>query len=312
MGKFGKSLVVASTAVVLLTGCSVSLGGPEYEVVAETTTPVAAPEESKEECSSTNSCQEEQKDNDGTAAEPEATAPDTSESSDPVRFDEAESTANSPSEPREEPTQSDSATSNADVAEEETPWCVKAPRPTYHATFPEGKITMSAPTAVQPGTTLKVGIELQEASGSRLAPADSQRLRLTISGPGITVNALPDRFSAGGLAEFAHILGSNDSGIVLVRAELIEDSTGSRLAVIQRYVHVGYGVHSVRSENQIYVSAWIQNEDRLELHCNGRRMIWSSSGSWRDSFLSELWTSPEPGLVEVVYKGSVIESIPFG
>lgn len=309
-------IAVVTILVVFLTGCSVNLGSPEYRVTVDGTTETATSGDAGQECGLANPCDEGPKVEDSARkktlipgskvafADPENPIGPTDTSPEPIT---PESSSGSSSKSSEEENALDTS-----LVEGQAPFCVKAPRPTYHATFPGGKITMTGYQWVSGGTTLKFGIELQDSSGSRMAPTDSQELRITISGPGLTVNALPERFPPEGLVEFSHIVGSNDSGIVFVRAELVDASTGSRLAVIQRYVHVGYGVHSLTSGNQIYVSIYIQNDNRAEIHCNSRRMLWISSGGGANTMLSELWSSPEPGVVEVVSKGVVIESIPFG
>ena len=146
------------------------------------------------------------------------------------------------------------------------------------------KLDVTTPAAVKPASTFQVKAKLSDVFGNGVeAPAG--RVKVTYTGAGIVFGTLPDKTDKNGELMFSVLLGSNDTGNVVVTVSYDQNGDGdyvdakdlntTKTIVISATGSVSTGKVNVGSFNGklvVYASG-----------LNGARISWKVGGNWGSS-----------------------------
>ena len=151
----------------------------------------------------------------------------------------------------------------------------------YTGTAGTAALTVTAPANVKPASTFQVKAKLADASGNIVDTA-AGRMKVTYTGPGIVFGTLPTETDANGELMFSVLLGSNDTGNVVVTisydangdADFIDatDLNTTKTVAIGTGAASGTGKVNVGSFNGklvVYASG-----------LSGKTISWKVGGTW--------------------------------
>ena len=142
--------------------------------------------------------------------------------------------------------------------------------------------TITAPASAMPGTTFQVKGKLADKYGNGVTVA-SPDIKVTYTGPGLVVGALPTSTDAYGEFTFSVLLGSNDSGSAVITASYDQgsddDFTGTAAGdldiVVTKTVVVGASADAKVNAGSFlgYVAVYAKGH-------NGSTISWKIAGKW--------------------------------
>ena len=152
---------------------------------------------------------------------------------------------------------------------------------TYTGTAGDAKLTVTAPTNVKPASTFQVKAKLADDLGNGLDTA-AGRVKVTYTGPGIVFGTLPTETDANGELMFSVLLGSNDTGNVVVTVSYDQNGDGDFVDAkdlnTTKTITVGTGAAS--GAGKVNVGSFNGKLVVYASGLNGARISWKVGGVW--------------------------------
>ena len=143
------------------------------------------------------------------------------------------------------------------------------------------KLDVTAPANVRPASTFQVKAKLSDAFGNGVeAPAG--RVKITYTGPGIVFGTLPDKTDKNGELMFSVLLGSNDTGNVVVTVSYDQngdaDYVDAKDLNTTKTITVGTG--AAAGTGKVNVGSFNGKLVVYAAGLNGARISWKVGGLW--------------------------------
>jgi hypothetical protein len=143
------------------------------------------------------------------------------------------------------------------------------------------KLDVTAPASVRPASTFQVKAKLSDVFGNGVE-ATAGRVKVTYTGPGIVFGTLPDKTDKNGELMFSVLLGSNDTGNVVVTVSYDQngdaDYVDAKDLNTTKTITVGTGAAS--GTGKVNVGSFNGKLVVYASGLNGKRISWKVGGNW--------------------------------
>jgi hypothetical protein len=143
------------------------------------------------------------------------------------------------------------------------------------------KLDVTTPANVKPASTFQVKAKLSDVYGNGVDTA-AGRVKVTYTGPGIVFGTLPDQTDANGELMFSVLLGSNDTGNVVVTVSYDQngdaDYVDAKDLNTTKTITVGTGAAS--GAGKVNVGSFNGKLVVYASGLNGARISWKVGGNW--------------------------------
>ncbi|CAB4542850.1 unannotated protein [freshwater metagenome] len=160
------------------------------------------------------------------------------------------------------------------------------------------KLDVTAPANVRPASTFQVKAKLSDAFGNGVE-ATAGRVKVTYTGPGIVFGTLPDKTDKNGELMFSVLLGSNDTGNVVVTVSYDQngdaDYVDAKDLNTTKTITVGTG--AAAGAGKVNVGSFNGKLVVYAAGLNGARISWKVGGNWGSAVASSnysIFNRPTP------------------
>jgi hypothetical protein len=160
------------------------------------------------------------------------------------------------------------------------------------------KLDVTTPANVRPASTFQVKAKLSDTFGNGVDTA-AGRVKVTYTGPGIVFGTLPDQTDANGELMFSVLLGSNDTGNVVVTVSYDQngdaDYVDAKDLNTTKTITVGTGAAS--GTGKVNVGSFNGKLVVYAANLNGKRISWKVGGNWGSAVASSnyaIFNRPTP------------------
>ena len=169
---------------------------------------------------------------------------------------------------------------------------------TYTGTAGDAKLTVTAPTNVKPASTFQVKAKLADDLGNGLDTA-AGRVKVTYTGPGIVFGTLPTETDANGELMFSVLLGSNDSGNVVVTVSFDQNADGDFIDAkdLNTTKTITVGTGAAAGTGKVNVGSFNGKLVVYASGLSGKRISWKVGGNWGSQVASSnyaIFNRPTP------------------
>jgi hypothetical protein len=159
-------------------------------------------------------------------------------------------------------------------------------------------LVVTTPANVKPASTFQVKAKLSDAYGNVVDTA-AGRVKVTYTGPGIVFGTLPDQTDANGELQFSVLLGSNDTGNVVVTVSYDQngdaDYVDAKDLNTTKTITVGTG--AAAGAGKVNVGSFNGKLVVYASGLNGKRISWKVGGNWGSAVASSnysIFNRPTP------------------
>jgi hypothetical protein len=160
------------------------------------------------------------------------------------------------------------------------------------------KLDVTTPANVKPASTFQVKAKLSDVFGNGVDTA-AGRIKVTYTGPGIVFGTLPDQTDANGELMFSVLLGSNDTGNVVVTVSYDQngdaDYVDAKDLNTTKTITVGTG--AAAGTGKVNVGSFNGKLVVYASGLNGKRISWKVGGNWGSALASSnyaIFNRPTP------------------
>jgi hypothetical protein len=160
------------------------------------------------------------------------------------------------------------------------------------------KLDVTAPANVRPASTFQVKAKLSDTFGNGVEAA-AGRVKVTYTGPGIVFGTLPDKTDKNGELMFSVLLGSNDTGNVVVTVSYDQngdaDYVDAKDLNTTKTITVGTG--AAAGTGKVNVGSFNGKLVVYASGLNGKRISWKVGGNWGSAVASSnyaIFNRPTP------------------
>jgi hypothetical protein len=160
------------------------------------------------------------------------------------------------------------------------------------------KLDVTTPANVKPASTFQVKAKLSDAYGNGVEAA-AGRIKVTYTGPGIVFGTLPDKTDKNGELMFSVLLGSNDTGNVVVTVSYDQngdaDYVDAKDLNTTKTITVGTG--AAAGTGKVNVGSFNGKLVVYASGLNGKRISWKVGGNWGSAVASSnyaIFNRPTP------------------
>ena len=160
------------------------------------------------------------------------------------------------------------------------------------------KLEVTAPANVRPASTFQVKAKLTDVYGNAVDTA-AGRVKVTYTGPGIVFGTLPDQTDKSGELSFSVLLGSNDTGNVVVTVSYDQngdaDYVDAKDLNTTKTITVGTG--AAAGAGKVNVGSFNGKLVVYASGLSGKRISWKVGGNWGSQVASSnyaIFNRPTP------------------
>ena len=145
----------------------------------------------------------------------------------------------------------------------------------------EGSVlTIDAPSNVKSASSFQVTVKLADALGNGVSTGTNNTIKISRTGAGIAFGALPMDTDANGNASFSVLLGSNDSGTIIVTAQYDQNDDGDYVDAKDITVTKTITIGAVASDTIVNVGTFSGKLVVYALNAAGSEVSYKIAGKW--------------------------------
>ncbi len=158
-------------------------------------------------------------------------------------------------------------------------------------------LTVTAPAAVKPASTFQVKAKLTDALGNGVDTGSV--MKVTYTGPGIVFGTLPTETDANGELMFSVLLGSNDTGNIVVTVSYDQNGDADFIDAkdLNTTKTVAIGTGAASGTGKVNVGSFNGKLVVYAAGLNGARISWKVGGNWGSAVASSnysIFNRPTP------------------
>jgi hypothetical protein len=145
----------------------------------------------------------------------------------------------------------------------------------------EGSVlTIDAPSNVKSASSFQVTVKLADVLGNGVSTGTNNTIKISRTGAGIAFGALPMDTDANGNASFSVLLGSNDSGTIIVTAQYDQNDDGDYVDAKDITVTKTITIGAVASDTIVNVGTFSGKLVVYALNAAGSEVSYKIAGKW--------------------------------